>query len=79
MLFWFEKGEKKFAKRQSRTRVDRVKMSATHILPSAPVKPMTIDHLVILTILITGLFALSVTEKKNFKETWKKCQLPQKY
>ncbi len=41
----FEKGEKKFASRQIQTRVDRVKMSTTCNLPSAPQELMTADGL----------------------------------
>ncbi len=47
-LMWFEiwKGrEKKFANRRIWTRVDRVKMSTAHILPSAPLELTTVNSL----------------------------------
>ncbi len=44
-LVWFEKGENKFAKRRIRTRVCCVKLSTTHMLPSAPLVLMIVDRL----------------------------------
>ncbi len=44
-VIWNLKREKKkFAKRQIRTRVDRVKMSMTQALPSAPLELTTISR-----------------------------------
>ncbi len=46
-VIWNLKNEekKKYAKRRNRIRVDRVKMSTTHTLPSAPLELMTVNSL----------------------------------
>ncbi len=44
-LMWFELGEKQFAKRRIRTRVDHIKRSMTHALLSALLELMTDNRL----------------------------------
>ncbi len=48
MLFWcdlkFEKGEKNVRQKADSNRVDRVKMSMTQALPSAPLELTTISR-----------------------------------
>ncbi len=41
----FEKGEKEFARRRIRTRVDRVEKSKTHTVSSAPLELTIYSHL----------------------------------